>query len=456
MYTSVRCQRPEKETKMTSATRIDKTYKGNVENTSSIGNLKNKNDYDDTSSSRPQMIMKKGGETICDTPQRHNLTSSTTESSTSTLQQQEEEPRATTTTTTTIEESTSSSSSCEKTLVRHNHKNKHRRRHHQNHTQIETRTICGVCGIVWDGQFSTFREIKERLDGALIVGGLGYIVDPEFIQHYANYKMDSSNPASRSSRKSTIYKHLRRNHISTRQFRYDQTVFGGVLRQVFPNAGLPRIYNSKFSKEPILAYHTILNECSPDENIMKTIYETMINTPYTSSYPGGMLQYSIDIEMAYHELERITQTKVCEKEKFENLLFLLQHRGTEPSSRSTTLVQICELNFASDEKDCFDKALRCIRKDAVQNVEAICRLLYSAAVNNSNNASPQVGLTAMIHRMDEIMKMTELSQLQLQKDLTQQQQEEQQKEATTTSTSSSCSWLDCMEPKSGNSSPRTK
>lgn len=87
--------------------------------------------------------------------------------------------------------------------------------------KLQKRTAIST-DLIWDGDQSSFPEIKERIEGHLLQCGMSYIIHPKFIQIYREEGEDEAF--------ATIPIGM---DITREQFDHDRTVLYGMMKSVF-------------------------------------------------------------------------------------------------------------------------------------------------------------------------------------------------------------------------------
>ena len=95
---------------------------------------------------------------------------------------------------------------------------------------------------------STFPKVRKRLDGALRMVGMGYLLDPDFMKDYHDYKVRHS--ARAHERVLTYLYEKDKNHA---QLEADREVLHGALETIFGET-LAKRYIEDMT-DPIVAYH---------------------------------------------------------------------------------------------------------------------------------------------------------------------------------------------------------
>ena len=144
----------------------------------------------------------------------------------------------------------------------------------------------------WDGQLSTFNRYKNELTGFYRQVGQGYMFDPEFQRIYKVWGDQAIDRYSKAN-------------ITMTQFIKDkEALYGGVQSSIKAGHGLKQVLKYEEEQDGLMAWMELMDEYdkegSKDLRIMKL--ESIVSTPFSRGYKGGMLQWVTDYESAFAEL----------------------------------------------------------------------------------------------------------------------------------------------------------
>lgn len=206
---------------------------------------------------------------------------------------------------------------------------------------------------------STFPKVRKRLDGALRMVGMGYLLDPDFMKDYHDYKVRHS--ARAHERVLTYLYEKDKNHA---QLEADREVLHGALETIFGET-LAKRYIEDMT-DPIVAYHQIISQFGEGGNkaVLIEQYTAKVNQRWDGK--EDLAQWVDNFEDGFARLHKLGE-RFDDPYKIARLIQWVR----QPGASNQYMISHIEAEFKG-QHNAFSRACDWIRNEAERD-NAIAR-----------------------------------------------------------------------------------
>ena len=218
-------------------------------------------------------------------------------------------------------------------------------------SKIVKRTGFDASKTKWDGRLDSFPPVEAALRAYCMISQMGYIVRPQFLNEYERYYGKVTVIQFYEQYRDDDQQSLEQINISFDQFLYDRSaLYGAIVAVSRYQVATAIVHRYANTNDGIAAFIALLTKYGGSFRVRRMKATSVLQTPYTPQYQGGLVQYLMDFEEAYSkydELERKLAVEECQhpvydtdaqrREKLFKQLFY------EPSMRET--IRHCRITF---------------------------------------------------------------------------------------------------------------